>query len=335
MDIRLPSPELENMILQYVTKALEDNPEDLVIHAADYFTDLREKTKSETEMDEESKEFINNVLGTRNSRRSTVVGEQYNPEEDDGTDDVKVVPKTDKQRKRIKSQCDKVFLFRVLDDSDLTAVIDAMVPTPVEEGQTIIKQGDDGEYFYLIDHGEFSAEINDPQSNETLVSTYKDEGYFGELALLHNQPRAATVRALSNGFLWAVSRKNFNKLVVKRAFEKRKLYMELLGGVPQLKPLTEYEKMQVADALMGKTYSKGEVIFKEGDEGDGMYFIIEGKVSVRQRKSLDDGIREEEVNQLGKGEYFGGKICLHSHFYLEQMSQMHRGWCIFFLALLW
>lgn len=316
MDIRVPSAELENMILQYITKALQDNPEDFVAHAADYFTDLREKTKPKTDVGEESKEYINNVLGTRNSRRSSVVGEHYNPEEDDGTDDVKVVPKTHEQKQRIKSQCDKLFLFRVLDESDLNAIIDAMVPKPVVEGQVIIKQGDVGEYFYLIDHGEFSAEIKDPQSNETLVTMYKDEGYFGELALLHNQPRVATVRAVSNGFLWAVSRKNFNKLVVKRAFEKRKLYMELLEGVPQLKPLTEYEKMQVADALIGKTYSVGDIIFKEGDEGDGMYFIIEGKVSVRQKRSFDDGIREAEINQLGKGKYFGGKICLYSHLFL-------------------
>lgn len=308
MDVRLPSPELENMILQYVTKALQDNPEDFVVHAADYFTDLREKTKPKTDVDEGSKEYIENVLGTRHSRRGTVVGEQYNPEEDDDSDDVEVVSKTEEQKKRIKSQCDKVFLFHVLDESDLDAVIDTMVPTPVEEGQVIIKQGDDGEYFYLIDKGEFTAEIRDPQSSEKLVSTYKDEGYFGELALLHNQPRAATVRAVSEGLLWAVSRKNFNKLVVKRAFEKRKFYMELLDGVPQLNPLTEYEKMQVADALIGKTYSADDVIFKEGDEGDGMYFIIEGKVSVRQKKSSDDGVREEEINQLGKGEYFGGKI---------------------------
>ena len=41
-----------------------------------------------------------------------------------------------------------------------------------------------------------------------MVHTYKDNGSFGELALMYNTPRAATITAMTNGELWALVRAN-------------------------------------------------------------------------------------------------------------------------------
>lgn len=301
--------ELCDMLYKYLQNAVDIDPQNLISHAADYFTRLRdEKYKNKVIVTEGSKENIATFLGSRAKRRSSVMGETYNPEEDDDDGDIKIIPKTEEERIRIIRECEDIFIFRNLEKTDLNAVINAMTPKTVSKGQVIIKQGDNGDFFYLIDTGIFNAYIKDEEGKDKLVKTYDNEGYFGELALLHKQPRAATVKAASAGFLWAVSRKVFNKLIVKRAFEKRLLYMELLDGVPQLKPLTKYEKMQVADALTGKSYSTDEIIFKEGDKGDGLYFIVEGKVSVRQKKVTGDGVQDEEIVQLGKRYYFGGKV---------------------------
>lgn len=306
--------KLCDLLLPYLQKALVDNPQNYINHAADYFTRLRDEQHRIEEIEEGSKEQIENTLGSRSKKRFSVVGESFNPDEtDEDEDDAEIVSKTDEERERIISRCGEIFIFRTLDKTDLHAVIDVMERRPVEEGEVIIKQGDDGDYFYLIDRGKFNAYIEDPQGNEKLVMEYKDNGFFGELALLHNQPRAATVKAESEGFLWAVSRKTFNRLIVKRAFQKRKMYMELLDGVAQLRPLSEYEKMQVTDALFAKSYSTDEVIVTEGDEGDGMYFIVDGKVSVRQKRKTEDGEEDVEIAQLGKGEYFGGKIYIRSY----------------------
>lgn len=305
--------KLCDLLLPYLQKALVDNPQNYINHAADYFTRLRDEQDHAEEIEEGSKEQIEKTLGSRSYKRVSIAGESFNPEEaPEDEDDAVIVPKTDEERNRIVSRCKEIFIFRTLDKKDLYAVIDVMERRPVEEGEVIIKQGDDGDYFYLIDKGKFNAYIEDPQGNEVLVMEYEDDGFFGELALLHNQPRAATVKAASEGFLWAVCRQTFNRLIVRRAFQKRKMYMELLDGVPALRPLSEYEKMQVTDALFGKFYSTDEVIVKEGDEGDGMYFIVEGKVSVRQKRETDNGEEDVEIAQLGEGEYFGGKIYIRS-----------------------
>lgn len=70
-----------------------------------------------------------------------------------------------------------------------------------------------------------------------VVHTYEGSGSFGELALMYNMPRAASVRAQTAGALWAMDRHTFRRILLKSAFKKRKLYEELLDKVPMLKAL--------------------------------------------------------------------------------------------------
>lgn len=70
-----------------------------------------------------------------------------------------------------------------------------------------------------------------------MVHTYEGSGSFGELALMYNMPRAASVRAQTPGALWAMDRHTFRRILLKSAFKKRKLYEELLDKVPILKAL--------------------------------------------------------------------------------------------------
>jgi cAMP-dependent protein kinase regulator len=69
------------------------------------------------------------------------------------------------------------------------------------------------------------------------VGGYDNSGSFGELALMYNMPRAATVQADSDGSLWAMDRQTFRRIVLKNAFKKRQMYETLLDQVPMLKTL--------------------------------------------------------------------------------------------------
>ena len=96
------------------------------------------------------------------------------------------------------------------------------------------------------------------------VHTYENRGSFGELALLYNMPRAATIKAVTEGQLWALDRQTFRRILLKSAFRKRKMYETLINSVPMLKTLQNYERMNLADALVPKTYGPGELIIKQG-----------------------------------------------------------------------
>lgn len=55
------------------------------------------------------------------------------------------------------------------------------------------RQGEEGDNFYVIGEGTFEARILQPDGEEKTVFTYEGKGAFGELALMYNCPRAATV----------------------------------------------------------------------------------------------------------------------------------------------
>lgn len=97
------------------------------------------------------------------------------------------------------------------------------------------------------------------------MHTYENSGSFGELALLYNMPRAATIRAVSDGQLWALDRQTFRRILLKSAFRKRKMYESLINSVPMLKALQNYERMNLADALISKVYGHDEQIIKQGE----------------------------------------------------------------------
>ena len=92
----------------------------------------------------------------------------------------------------------------------------------VRPGEVVIREGEQGDYFFALDQGRFIV------TKEGQVKfCYEGSGSFGELALLYNSPRAATVTAETEGVLWALDRASFRSLVINSMIQRRKRY----GGV--------------------------------------------------------------------------------------------------------
>lgn len=241
-------------------------------------------------------------------RRKSVFAETYDPEEDEHEEKTVVHPKSDVQRKSLLDAVKEILLFRSLDTEQLSEVLDAMFERRVNAGDYIIRQGDDGDNFYVVDSGVYNIYVKG-DNKENLVGKCDNTGSFGELALMYNMPRAATIQAVSDGLLWAMDRQTFRRIVLRNAFQKRKMYETLLEGVPLLNTLSSYERMNLADALVPKTFSHSSVIVKQGDPADGMYFIETGKAVVSMIGS--DGT-ERTVTTVQKGGYFG-ELALVTH----------------------
>ena len=109
--------------------------------------------------------------------------------------------------------------------------------------------------------GNYNAYVGEDNKH---VHTYESRGSFGELALLYNMPRAATIKATCEGQLWALDRQTFRRILLKSAFRKRKMYEALINSVPMLKTLQNYERLNLADALIPKSFGAGERIIKQG-----------------------------------------------------------------------
>jgi MFS family permease len=98
---------------------------------------------------------------------------------------------------------DRVPMFAPLSIATKERVASSLIPTSVSAGETVIRAGDDGDSFYIVGDGELDVDAAGRHS------TMHRADYFGEIALLRNVPRTATVKASVDSELYVLQRDDF------------------------------------------------------------------------------------------------------------------------------
>ncbi|WVQ78761.1 hypothetical protein IAT38_000852 [Cryptococcus sp. DSM 104549] len=224
-----------------------------------------------------------------------------------------VFPKTEEQLLRIRQAIKPNFLFRNLDEEQEADVLDAMKEVTIQPGEMVIEQGAAGDYFYVVESGTLDVfvkkdgQVLDPEKGDRpglgkKVATCTEGNSFGELALMHNSPRAASILSLTACTLWALDRVSFRTILLDHTSRKRRLYESFLSEVQILASLQPQERAKIADVLESRTFNDGEDVIREGDAGE-EFFLIESGNAVAIKKDAEG--RETVVKRLGQGEYFG------------------------------
>ncbi|KAH8685997.1 putative camp-dependent protein kinase regulatory subunit [Tricladium varicosporioides] len=242
-------------------------------------------------------------------RRTSVSAESLNPTA--SSNDNWSPPfhhKSDEQITRLKKSISGNFLFSHLDDEQSAQILGALVEKSIPaKGIKVITQGDEGDFFYVVEKGAFEVYVNPSGSLQpgtdglgAKVATIEPGGSFGELALMYNAPRAATVMSAEAGCtLWALDRITFRRILMDSTFQRRRLYESFLEEVPLLSSLTKYERSKIADALETQKYPAGTTIIKEGDAGEAFYLLESGEADAFKAGSTNS------VKHYSKGDYFG------------------------------
>eukprot|EP00698_Gefionella_okellyi_P006725 TRINITY_DN160_c0_g1_i2.p1 TRINITY_DN160_c0_g1~~TRINITY_DN160_c0_g1_i2.p1 ORF type:complete len:1135 (+),score=246.60 TRINITY_DN160_c0_g1_i2:490-3405(+) len=199
-------------------------------------------------------------------------------------------------------------LFKDLGDEHLNAVVDSMYKCEFNADDVVIQQGDDGDAFYVIQSGEFGVwkDAEDGKGSQR-VGTIPSGGSFGELALMYNMPRAATIKAVGMGphVCWATDRHTFRSVLMECFTEQRARYEGFLDNVPLFRETMEdYDRARLSDAFEAREYNDGDYVVRQGDEGDAFYVIESGEALVIKN--------DQEVNELTLGNYFG-ELALLTH----------------------
>ncbi|ORE94422.1 cyclic nucleotide-binding domain-containing protein [Acuticoccus yangtzensis] len=106
----------------------------------------------------------------------------------------------------------KIPLFRGIEDQKLRLLAFMSERVRFDAGENLVEEGDFGDVAYIILSGQADVLI-DSNSGEQLVATVKENDFVGEIALLIDVPRTATVRATSEVVALAVTKEHFFKLL--------------------------------------------------------------------------------------------------------------------------
>ncbi|GBG82248.1 hypothetical protein CBR_g34531 [Chara braunii] len=183
-----------------------------------------------------------------------------------------------------------------------------------------IGQGDVGDKFYMVEAGEYDVYVaKEGTKSETqwgnLVHHYTWKTYpcFGDLALIYNKPREATVRAVTDGILWALEGAAFRS--VHRAKMSRRLLVKSLRSIDLFHALTLSQLQKVSDILVDTAFAAGAVII-DTKEAETLYIVSKGEVNVfengkgRPTKMVIADGKGEEGSGEGRPKSFGDWVLL-------------------------
>lgn len=269
-------------------------------------------SSSESEYDEEEDmdDFNSNIETAKFIRKtdfkaqrisvSAEVYGSYNKKEDFKPP---VHPKSGEQQQKLFNKLDKSFLFSHLAEKEKWVLVEAMKEKNVQANECVINQGDDGFELYVVDEGELECRRRESKDAENkFLLNYKPGDAFGELALLYNAPRAASITSTTPCRLFSLDRETFNFIVKDAVIRRRQNFEEFMSKIPLLDSLNTYEKDKICDCLQTKSFKQNDYIIKEGEMGDVFYFIQYGNCIATKKDPSGD---EKVVYEFSEYDYFG------------------------------
>ncbi|OXU24925.1 cGMP-dependent protein kinase, isozyme 2 forms cD4/T1/T3A/T3B isoform X2 [Nasonia vitripennis] len=217
--------------------------------------------------------------------------------------DSKPIPKFSKpQRSRelIKAAILDNDFMKNLELTQIREIVDCMYPVTFPAGHIIIREGDVGSIVFVMEEGKVEV-----SRDGKYLSTLAPGKVLGELAILYNCKRTATITAATDCQLWAIDRQCFQTIMMRTGLSRQAEYTDFLKSVPIFKALPEETLIKISDVLEETFYNNGDYIVRQGARGDTFFIISRGQVRVTIKQP--DTTDEKFIRTLSKGDFFGEK----------------------------
>ena len=199
---------------------------------------------------------------------------------------------------------ENVPIFAQLDASDLEDISRLAVTRAFPKNAVIVTEGDLGNSMYIIAKGRVKVFLTSEEGKEVILNTLGPDESFGELALLDEEPRSASVMTLEPSSLVIISRPSFERCLA----DKPKIAVGLIRALVQrVRALTE----NVRDLALSEVYGRVVSLFGKLAEDE------DGKQVIRQRLTHQEianmvGASREMISKILKDLAVGGYITIDS-----------------------
>lgn len=183
-------------------------------------------------------------------------------------------------------------IFSHLSESALTRLSKALRAKQYPKNATIIQQGEQGHAFFIVAVGEVHVMKDNSDGRREIVSALVPGDSFGEIALLENVVRTASVRAKKPAVMLMLSRRNFDAAFPEGSEERHLLTrtirsMKLISDAQAFSHFTPQEARQLVKASSFVRFRAGEMFIRQGDAGDVAYLIENGTARVVRQDKED------------------------------------------------
>ena len=184
-------------------------------------------------------------------------------------------------------------------------------PEQFPAGEDIIQQGDVPDKFYIITRGKAAVVLQPPDGLDAVIDYLGPGDFFGEVGLLNQSRRMATVRAETAVDVMAMDYQTFRTWIegsplvaqeIEALAARRTRDTGPLEPAPPLDVEKLPENMVETAVESAEQYEVGDQIIRQGDQPERFYVILEGFVTV---KHTDADGKEHLVDYLTAGDYFG------------------------------
>ena len=184
-----------------------------------------------------------------------------------------------------------------LDDELAAAVAQRMKSESVPAGQVIVKEGDEGDRFYVIAHGKCEVNTHGMHGERLRLAVLGEGDYFGEIALIKHGPRTATVQSITPAILLSLGKDDFEKLLGKSAELKARLEEACGRRMEELENADEHgePEVEISSGHTGEPDLPEVFIDYEDDPREYPLNVVQTVVRVHTRVS---DIYNEPINQL-------------------------------------
>jgi len=201
--------------------------------------------------------------------------------------------------------------FESLSHDQLRFGAQSMEDVFYKKGEVIIQQEDIGDSFFIVEKGTVSVtkknNVKDPDEQPKELVRLGADSYFGHLALVTDEPRSATITAVSD----VVKCLTMNKAIFQSirdqsealsALGREKIGLEVLKNLPNFQNLTLSVRKDLLKAMKSVPFPANTYICRQGSVGNTFYVITEGKCRVTL---TEENGGEKEIRTFFPGDYFG------------------------------
>lgn len=194
-------------------------------------------------------------------------------------------------------------LFAGMPSDALQALVANLQLVSLERGEFLFHAGEPSDALYVIVEGELSVRNDGPPSVE--LSRLGPGAFLGEVALMTDQPRSATVACLQPAELLRIDRKTLSRVLanhgdVLRAvlrFVRDRLVDRWMRTSPLFRPFNDAQRIELAGKFKFLEIDAGTVVLGAGERPDGLYIVLAGQFLVLRNGSA--------VARLGPGDLIG------------------------------